>query len=114
MRAYAAVYEAHARSQGIDLHIGRRTHRLFREAGLTDIDVDAVVHVYPVGHSRRSIFWDFVNNVREKLIDGGFISRHELEHDLALLEEKLADDTVLMTSVLYFLLRGRVPACGGT
>jgi SAM-dependent methyltransferase len=104
-----AVYEAHAISQGIDLHIGRRTHRLFREAGLTDIHVDAVVHVYPVGHSRRPIFRDFVNNVRDKLIDGAFISQHELERDLALFEEKLADDNVLMTSVLHFLLRGRVP-----
>ena len=35
-----AAYDAHARSQGIDLRIGRRTHRLFRDAGLTDIDVD--------------------------------------------------------------------------
>jgi hypothetical protein len=65
------------------------------------------------GHSRRSIFRDFVNNVRDKLIDGGFMSRDELERDLALFEQKLADDTVLMTSVLHFLLRGRVPS-GGT
>ncbi|MGC1347649.1 MAG: methyltransferase domain-containing protein [Methyloceanibacter sp.] len=105
-----AAYEAHARSQGIDLDIGRRTHRLFREAGLIDIHVDAVVHVYPVGHSRRPIFRDFIDNVRDKLIDGGFISRPELESDLALFEEKLADSAVLMTSVLHFLLRGRVPA----
>jgi SAM-dependent methyltransferase len=105
-----AAYGAHARSQGIDLHIGRRTHRLFREAGLTDVDVDAVVHVYPLGHSRRTIFRDFVNNVRDKLIDGGFISKDELERDLALFEERLADPEVLVTSVLHFLLRGRVPA----
>ena len=107
-----AVYEAHARSRGIDLHIGRRTHRLFRDAGLTDIHVDLAVHVHPVGHSRRAIFRDFVNNVRDGLIDGGFISRDDLERDLALFEEKLADDKVLITSVLHFLLRGRVPAGG--
>jgi hypothetical protein len=105
-----AAYDAHARSQGIDLHIGRRTHRLFREAGLTDIHVDAAVHVHPVGHSRRAILRDFVNNVRDGLIDGGFISRDDLESDLALVEEKLADETVLMHSALYFLLWGRVPA----
>jgi SAM-dependent methyltransferase len=107
-----AAYDANARSQGIDLHVGRRTHRLFREAGLTDIHVDAAVHVHPVGHSRRSTFRDFVSNVRDKLIDGGFISRDDLERDLALLEEKLADDTVLMHSALYFRLWGRVPADG--
>jgi hypothetical protein len=82
-----AAYEAYAYSENIDLRIGHRTHRLFREAGLTDVEVDAVVHVYPVGHSRRSIFRDFVNNVRDKLVDGGFISRAALEGDLALYEE---------------------------
>ena len=51
--------------------------------------------------------------MRDKLIGGGFISRDELERDLALYEEKLADDTVLMTSVIHFLLRGRVPAGEG-
>ena len=102
-----AAYDAHARSQGIDLHIGQRTHRLFREAGLTDIHVDVAVHVHPVGHSRRPIFRDFVNNVRDKLIAGGFISRDDLESDLALFEEKLADETVLMTFGSLF------SRCGG-
>jgi SAM-dependent methyltransferase len=104
------AYEAYARSEEIDLGIGRRTHRLFREAGLTDVEVDAVVHVYPVGHSRRSIFRDFVNNVRDKLVDGGFISRAELEADLGLFEEKLADPEVLVISQPFFRLWGRVPA----
>ena len=105
-----AAFQAHAQAQGIDLYLGRRTHRLFREAGLTDINVDAVVHVYPVGHSLQLIFRDFVNNVREKLIDGGFISRDELERDLHLFEEKLADPEVLLISHLFFRLWGRVPA----
>ena len=105
-----AAYEAYAHSEGIDLHIGRKTRRLFREAGLTDVDVDAVLPVYPVGHSRRSTFRDFVNNVRDKLIDGGFISRAEFEADLGLFEEKLADPEVLVTSQPFFRLWGRVPA----
>jgi SAM-dependent methyltransferase len=104
------AYEAYARSEEIDLGIGRRTHRLFREAELTDVEVDAVVHVYPVGHSRRSIFRDFVNNVQGKLVDGGFISRADLEADLGLFEEKLADPEVLVISQPFFRLWGRVPA----
>jgi hypothetical protein len=68
------------------------------------------VHVYPVGHSRRSIFRDFVNNVRDKLVDGRFISRAELEADLGLYEEKLADPEVLVISQPFFRLWGRVPA----
>jgi SAM-dependent methyltransferase len=104
-----AAYQAHAAFQGIDLFIGRRTHSLFREAGLTDIHVDAVVHVHPVGHSRRPILRDFINNVRDKLIDGGFISRDELERDLAVVERQLGDADVLTTSSLYYRLWGRMP-----
>ncbi len=62
---------ARCHSQSIDLFVGRRTHRMFREAGLTDIDVEVSVRVHPLGHSRRPIFRDFINNVRDKLIDGG-------------------------------------------
>jgi SAM-dependent methyltransferase len=105
-----AAYEAYARSEDIDLRIGHRTHRLFREAGLIDVNVDAVVNVYPVGHSRRSTFRDFVHNIRDKLIEGGFISRSELEADLGLFDEKLADPEVLVISQPFFRLWGRVPA----
>ena len=44
------AYTAYSAAQGIDLFVGRRTHRLFRDAGVADIRVDAVVHVYPPGH----------------------------------------------------------------
>jgi len=39
------VYKAYSATQGIDLFVGRRTHRLFRDTGVVDINVDAVVHV---------------------------------------------------------------------
>jgi hypothetical protein len=70
-----SVYIQNARSQGIDLFIGRRTHRLFRGAGLIDISVDVAIQAHPPGHSRRPIFRDFLLNVREKLIAGGFITK---------------------------------------
>ena len=49
------AYKAYSAAQGIDLFVGRRTHRLFRAAGLTDIRVDPIIHVYPPGHGRRPI-----------------------------------------------------------
>ena len=85
------AYKAYSAAQGIDLFVGRRTHRLFRDAGVVDIRVDAVVHVYPPGHDRRPILRDFINNVRDKLIDGGFIERGDLESDIAALENHLAN-----------------------
>jgi SAM-dependent methyltransferase len=107
-----AVYKAFAAAQGIDLSVGRRTHRLFREAGLIDIDVDPIIHVYPVGHNRRHTIRSFINNVREKLIECGLIARDDLDGDLKAIEHQLADPEVLVTSGLYFRLRGRVAPLG--
>jgi SAM-dependent methyltransferase len=103
------AYIKNARSKEIDLFIGRRTHRLFREAGLIDISVDVAVQAHPPGHSRRPIFRDFILNVREELIAGGFITKEDLERDLTSYESQLADPQVVATSSLYFRLRGRVP-----
>lgn len=103
------AYTAYSAAKKIDLFIGRRTHRLFRAAGVVDICVDAVVHVYPPGHDRRPILRDFINNVRDKLVDGGFIERRDLERDLAALDRCLSNPEVLVTSHLFFRLWGRIP-----
>jgi len=106
------AYIAYSAAQGIDLFVGRRTHRLFRAAGVVDIRVDSVAHVYPPGHDRRPILRDFINNVREKLIDGGFIGRSDLERDVTALERYLSNPEALVTSNLFFRLLGRVPQSG--
>jgi SAM-dependent methyltransferase len=103
------AYTAYSAAQGIDLFVGRRTHRLFRAAGVVDIRVDAVVHVYPPGHDRRPILRDFINNVREKLIDGNFIGRGDLEREVTALDRYLSNPEALVTSHLFFRLWGRVP-----
>ena len=103
------VYFENARSQSIDLFVGRRTHRLFRDAGVTDIAVDVAIQSHPPGHSRRPIFRDFIHNVRTQLIGGGFLAAEDLERDLSAYERQLADENVVTTSSLYFCLRGRVP-----
>jgi SAM-dependent methyltransferase len=102
------AYTAYSAAQGIDLFIGRRMHRLFRAAGVTDLRVDAVVHVYPPGHDRRSILRDFIGNVRDRLIDGGFIARADLERDVAALERHLSDPEALVVSHLFFRVSGRI------
>jgi SAM-dependent methyltransferase len=99
------AYTAYSAAQGI----GRRTHRLFRDAGVVDIAVDPVLHTYPAGHDRRPILRDFINNVRDKLIEGNFIGRDELELNMAALDEHLSNPDVLVVSHLFFRLSGRVP-----
>jgi SAM-dependent methyltransferase len=103
------AYKAYAAAQGIDLCVGRRTHRLFRAAGVGDIHVDTVVRVYPAGDHWRLTLRDLINNVREKLIDGGFIGRSELDRDVTALERHVSNPEVLVTSHLLFRLSGRVP-----
>jgi SAM-dependent methyltransferase len=104
------AYMAYSASRKVDLSIGRRLHRLYRAAGVTDIRVDAVVHIYPPGHDRRSIRRDFIENVREQLIEGGFITRGELVDAMAAVERHLADPNTQVTSSLHYRLCGRVPA----
>jgi SAM-dependent methyltransferase len=103
------AYTAYSAARKIDLFVGRRTHRLFRAAGVVDIRVDAVVHVYPPGHDRRPILRNFIDNVRDKLIDGGFIERSDLERDMAVLDRYLSNPETLVLSHLFFRLWGRVP-----
>lgn len=106
------AYTAYSESKGVDLFVGRRTQRLFREAGVSDMRVDAVVHVYPPGHDRRPILRDFIANVRDGMVDDGFISQAQLDSDMADLERHLSDQEVLVTSHMFFRLSGRVPEQG--
>jgi len=103
------AYRTYSAAQGIDLCSGRRTHRLFRAAGVVELHVDAIVNVYQAGDPGCMILVDFVNNVRERMIQGGFIGRGDLERDMAALERHLSDPEVLVTSHLFFRLSGRLP-----
>jgi SAM-dependent methyltransferase len=103
------AYAAYSASQKIDLGVGRRIHRLFRAAGVTDIHVDVVVQVYPLGNDRRSTRRDFINNVRDKMIEGGFIDRDELDAALTALERHVANPETQVVSSPYYRLCGRVP-----
>jgi len=105
-----SAYAENARRQGIDLFVGRRTHRMFRDVGIVDISVDVAVQAHPPGHSRRSIFFDFINNVREQIVGYGIMSEEQLERDHEALGRALADPTTIAVSSLYFRLVGRVPA----
>ncbi|MFO1071069.1 MAG: methyltransferase domain-containing protein [Geminicoccaceae bacterium] len=103
------AFTANARAQGIDLAIGRRTHRLFREAGVVDLQVEPVLQSYPAGHSRRSILHDFIGNTADALVANGHIDRATLDADMAELERTLQDPATLVLSHLFFRVWGRVP-----
>src|SRR5437016_3052114 len=58
----------YSKENGIDLFIGRRIARMLRAAGLTDIRLNPLVHVYEPDHSRRPIFLQFVHNLRDRIV----------------------------------------------
>ena len=103
------IFEEYSRFNGIDLFIGRRTHRLLRELGLVDIQVNPIVHVYPHGHNRRTIFWDFLQNVRERILQQGLITESEFSELMGELKGHLDRPDTLVVSHLFFQVWGRKP-----
>ena len=96
---------------GIDPLIGRKLPRLLREAGLTDIGVNPIIHVYPPGHGRRNLLLDFSENLSARLVAHALIAEPELTSLKAELSRHLADPDTMVVSHLYFQSWGRKPAC---
>ena len=103
------IFKAYSSANGIDLFVGRRTHRLFREAGLVDIEVKPVIHIYPHGHNRRPIFLHFLQNVRDRLLEQELITESEFSELMAELKEHLDCPDTLVVSHLFFQVWGRKP-----
>jgi SAM-dependent methyltransferase len=107
------LFVAYSQSAGIDPFIGRKMPRLLREAGLLDVGVNAFVHAYPHGHTRRNILADFADNLTDRLLAGEFISAHELDELKAALRRHLDDPGTLVVSHVYIQTWGRKPAEAG-
>lgn len=103
------MFQAYTRAKGVDLFIGRRIHRMLRDAGIVEPRVHPVIHVYPHGHHRRSIFLDFVQNVREMLVKDGFAKDEELDALTQDLKRHCDDPSTLVVSHLFFQVWGRKP-----
>jgi SAM-dependent methyltransferase len=103
------ILKAFSEAKGIDLFVGRKTHRLLRDAGIIDVQVRPVIHVYPHGHNRRSIFLDFIRNIRDAAIKEGFAEEAELDVLTAELRQHLDDPGTQVVSHLFFQAWGRKP-----
>ena len=103
------IFGAYSTMNGIDLFVGRKVPRMLREAGLVDIRVNPLIHVYPPGHGRRTIFLEFVENLRDRLLDQKLVEDAELQELLKDLKRHLEDPRTLVTSGLFFQAWGRKP-----
>jgi SAM-dependent methyltransferase len=79
MHKYAAL-------NGIDLLVGRKLPGLLRAAGLIDVQVNPLIHAYPLGHPRRNVMLDFAHNLSERFLAQKLITEQalaDLKHALA-------------------------------
>ncbi len=93
--------------QGIDRNLGLRAPRMLRAAGVTQIEVVPLVHVYPPGHDRRRLVLDFVENARARIVEDGLASESELSDLTAALRSHLDDPGTLVVSSLFLQVWGR-------
>lgn len=108
------IFNAYSRAKGVDLFVGRRVHRMLRDAGLVDVRVNPVIHTYPHGHNRRSIFLDFIQNVNEELVREGFATDERLGELMQALKRHCDDPNTLVISHLFFQVWGRKPGAPDT
>ena len=103
------VLDSYSRNKGMDLYVGRRIARILRNAGLVDVRINPLIHIYERDHSRRPIFLQFVNNLRDRIVAEGLISQEEFAESILSLERHLDDPETLVVSHLFMQAWGRKP-----
>jgi SAM-dependent methyltransferase len=97
------------RLDGADPDLGRRLAELFRAAGLVDVGVEARADMYPIGHSRRTVRLDIMQNMRSKVLERELLTERELDELDRAARAHLADPGTVIMPCLYFLAWGRKP-----
>ena len=94
---------------GADPYTGRRLTELYRQAGLTKIEVAVHAPAYPAGHSRRMLLPDLVRSLRPMILELGLCDERELAELDRAVREHLADPRTLMMPHLLVVAWGRKP-----
>jgi ubiquinone/menaquinone biosynthesis C-methylase UbiE len=94
---------------GADPLIGRRVPELFRQAGLTEVGVEARVQMYPPGNSRRTVRLDLARSMGPQIVQMGLASPGELADLDAAARPHLEDPRTVVMAGLLFLVWGRKP-----
>jgi len=105
-----ALMEDYSRANGVDLFIGRKAPRLLRQAGLEDVQSRPLLHLYPPGHGRRTLFPEFVLNLRDRILSRGAITAAEFDDLIGALKRHVDDPDTLVFSHVYVQAWGRKPS----
>jgi ubiquinone/menaquinone biosynthesis C-methylase UbiE len=101
------LFVAYSQKNGIDPFIGRRLPRLLREAGVEDVRVNPIIHVYAAVHGRRNILLDFADNLTDRFLAEKMIDEPQLTELKAALKRHLDDPKTLVVSHLFLQAWGR-------
>ncbi|HUO72577.1 MAG TPA: hypothetical protein VMU39_17545 [Solirubrobacteraceae bacterium] len=111
LAAWERLYEilrAYARSNDIDLFIGRRLPRLMRRHGVLDVKARPIVCAYPIGHSNRMLAVRFAENLAERIVRDDLVRPDELTELIAELKQHLEDPDTLVISGTFVQTWGRI------
>jgi len=85
---------------------------MLREAGVLDIRVRPMVHIYPPGHGRRMIQVELAENIRDRLLDVHLTTPAEFDALIGALKRHLKDPNTLVLSSVSIQAWGRTPERG--
>jgi ubiquinone/menaquinone biosynthesis C-methylase UbiE len=95
---------------GLDPFIGRRMPALLRDAGLTDISLDAHAHIWHSSDPYQRLLLTFIDIFRDRIISGGFLTADQLDRLTTELDQHLAQPETFVVYLLFFQAWGRKPA----
>jgi SAM-dependent methyltransferase len=105
--ALVDLFVRYSQQNGIDPFIGRRVPRLLRDAGVAEVAINPVVHVFPPGHGGRSVLLDFAENLSDRLVEKGLVRDVELRDLKTALRQHLAATDTVVVSCLFIQAWGR-------
>jgi SAM-dependent methyltransferase len=106
---FFGVFAAFFRTNGIDLHIGRKIPEIFRAVGLIEVHVTPVIHCEPLGAGRRNILCDLAENLHDGFVMQGLLTEVEFKDQLAELKRHLDDPDTLVIPHLFLQVWGKKP-----
>lgn len=99
---FLGLFFLYAERNGIDPFIGRKLPRLMRDiAGLEQISVRPIIHLYPLMHERRFLAVDFAENMAERFVESGLIEVSDVTTMIGELRSHLEDPDTLVVSHLF-------------
>jgi hypothetical protein len=82
---------------------------LFRQAGLTDVEVEGRAPLYPAGDTRWTARIDLIRSIRPHVLAMGLASEAQLDELDAAARAHLNEPSTVVISGLLFLAWGRKP-----